>query len=100
MRVIKIFATCFVSGLAVGWVIFSPTLRPTAPMKHLTFNCDTDEECAALPPCKLKPGCDGGPDTEPYRLVGYDCDGYRVPIYRDEEDEFPHCKAIEPTFGR
>lgn len=29
-------------------------------------DCDTDSECAALPRCYLKPGCDGGPNTNPW----------------------------------
>lgn len=29
------------------------------------------------------------------RLVGYGCDGYDTPIFRNEEDEFPLCDRIE-----
>lgn len=79
-------------------VLHTPTTTPP-PVRH-TMSCDTDEECAKLPACALKPGCDGSPATEPFRLVGYGCDGGRivVPIYRDEEDEFPGpCVAIEGT---
>lgn len=62
--------------------------------------CDTDAQCAELPACALKPGCDGTPATAPFRLVGYGCAGSRAPLYRDEEDEFPAggCARIEPTF--
>lgn len=28
-------------------------------------------------------------------LIGYGCDGYNVPIVRDTESDFPHCKRIE-----
>lgn len=68
-------------------------------MERLTFECDTDYECSQTPPCALKPGCDGGPDSEPYRLVGYDCEGALVPLYYDNEDEFPTCKEIVPTWA-
>jgi len=34
----------------LGWYTTSPR------------DCSTDAECAALPPCVLTPGCDGGPD--------------------------------------
>lgn len=69
-----------------------------ARMQRVTFDCDTDYQCAQLPPCKLKEGCDGGPYTEPYRLVGYDCQWAFGPIYRDEEDEFPLCGEITRVF--
>lgn len=87
--------------LAIGASLLSSALiwgcmaKTTDTFERVSFNCDTDAECAALPPCKLKPGCDGGPNTEPYRLVGYGCVGAAGPIYRDEEDEFPRCKVIE-----
>lgn len=28
--------------------------------------CDTDEQCAATWQCRLKPGCDGSPATDPW----------------------------------
>jgi hypothetical protein len=66
-----------------------------------SFECSTDAECAALPPCALKPGCDGGPNSEPYRLIGYGCRGSAVPLYRDHEDEFPApCRDIHPIWER
>lgn len=29
--------------------------------------CDTDAQCAATWQCRIMPGCDGGPDTQPWR---------------------------------
>lgn len=72
------------------------TLRAMEPRP--VFACDTDAECAALPPCALKPGCDGGPDSEPFRLVGYGCQGHAGRLFADEEDSFPPCRYIVPTF--
>lgn len=74
-------------------------LQHAASMRPDVLSCDTDAECAALPPCALKPGCDGGPTSRPYALVGYGCAGADRPLYRDEEDEFPApCARIESTF--
>lgn len=70
--------------------------QPT--MERLSFVCDTDYECSQLPNCLNKIGCDGSPKSEPYRLVGYDCEGASEPLYRDEEDEFPKCKEIVGTY--
>lgn len=84
-------------GLAVGLVGYE-LANPGGQfmsMRPVTFHCDTDYGCSLLPPCYLKPGCDGSPYTEPYRLVGYDCQWAVVPLYRDEEDEFPKCGRIE-----
>lgn len=102
MKVITIVAAILLPASVVGC-----QMQPDK-MQRVTFNCDTDAECAALPPCLLKQqayeqgkssaGCDGGPNTHPYRLVGYDCKGATVPLYRDEEDEFPQCKAIEAVW--
>lgn len=82
----------------VGYEVANPGGQFVA-MQPRTFNCDTDSECANLPPCKLKLTCDGGPNTEPFRLVGYDCQWALGPIYRDEEDEFPKCGRIEGVFA-
>jgi len=87
-------AFIFLASVAGGYAGKAISGQPKH-MKELTFTCDTDEECAALPPCALKPGCDGGPDSEPYRLVGYDCVGATQPLYGDEEDEFPKCRVIK-----
>jgi hypothetical protein len=84
-------------SVAVGLIAVPTAITVAADrkMERLTFTCDTDAECAALPPCALKPGCDGGPDTQPFRLVGYECEGAKGPLYRDEEDEFPKCGEIK-----
>lgn len=89
--------TAGIAASCVGIIASLTFCAPTKPakMERLVFGCDTDAECAALPPCALKPGCDGGPDTEPFRLVGYDCEGASGPLYRDEEDQFPRCGEIK-----
>lgn len=90
-------AAALVAGLGV--VELALPGAQVVSMQRLSFECDTDEQCAATPPCAKKPGCDGSPYTEPYALVGYDCVGAVTPLYRDEEDEFPRCGEIIPTWA-
>jgi hypothetical protein len=93
-----------VAGLAGAVMLASAELLAGEPtggaFERINMSCDGDAECAALPACATKPGCDGGPNTQPWRLVGYGCAGANgQPLFRDEEDEFPAsgCAVIEGT---
>lgn len=94
MRALNLALLTTGAALALGLIVGDLNERRA-------FTCDTDAECAALPPCALKPGCDGGPYSQPYRLAGYGCEGMApgAVLYADEEDHFPRCRRIEPTFG-
>jgi hypothetical protein len=92
--------TLILIALGAGLMVAPETVTHLERQSAPVLDCDTDAECAALPPCALKPGCDGTPWTEPYRLVGYGCEGAGGVLYADEEDHFPRCRRIEPTFGR
>jgi hypothetical protein len=97
----RIACACLAVAPALAILAFLPSPMDSVPYAGepasytATNDCDTDSSCAALPQCALKPGCNGGPDSEPFRLVGYGCDGAPGPLYRDEENEFPACERIE-----
>lgn len=89
------FAAIFALTVGASAAMSAMTVNPAPAAQSVTNACDTDSECAALPQCALKPGCDGGPDSAPFRLVGYGCDGATAPLFRDEESDFPRCDRIE-----
>jgi hypothetical protein len=87
-----------IAGPVLALALAAFALASTHKAETIQTDCDTDSSCAALPQCALKPGCNGGPDSEPFRLVGYGCEGARPGqlFYADEEDLFPgKCARIE-----
>jgi hypothetical protein len=53
-RLMMLILMAYLGGVVGGWYVLWPR------------DCSTDAECRATPPCMLTPGCDGGPEHQPW----------------------------------